>query len=147
MANDCSHGVDEERRGGGALTSAQVHTWPAWRGSARVADQARPGVVFTGGGVAAQGASTGEASTSAVHPPQPPQERTTSTTRVTGVASSSEATRAGGNRVRDGKGSPQRGGVRQIHLVEEAEGSGARRLPQMAVAEVGGGRRRSPEAA
>jgi hypothetical protein len=26
---------------------AQVHTWPAWRGSARAADQARPKVDFT----------------------------------------------------------------------------------------------------
>jgi hypothetical protein len=26
---------------------AQVHTWPAWRGSARAADQARPREVFT----------------------------------------------------------------------------------------------------
>jgi hypothetical protein len=45
------------------LTNARVHTWLAWRGSARAADQARLEVDFTGGGVATQGASTGDAST------------------------------------------------------------------------------------
>jgi hypothetical protein len=104
------------------LTNARVHTWPAWRGSARVADQARLEADFTRGGIAAQGASTGDASTCVIQPPQPPLERTPSTTRVIGAASSSEATKAGGTRARDDKGSPRRGGDHQIQLEEEVEG-------------------------
>jgi hypothetical protein len=68
--------MEEEKVGEGGddlLTSAQVHTWPVWRGSARVADQARPEEDFTGGGIAAQGAPTGDASTCAAQQPQPPR--------------------------------------------------------------------------
>jgi hypothetical protein len=36
---------------------AQVLTWPAWQGSARAANQARPGEDFTGAATAAQGAT------------------------------------------------------------------------------------------
>jgi hypothetical protein len=35
------------------LTNARVHTWPAWRGSARAADQAWLEVDFTGGSIIA----------------------------------------------------------------------------------------------
>jgi hypothetical protein len=56
-----------------SLTCAQVHPWPTWRGSAHAADQARPEGDFTGGGIAAQGAPIGDASTDVVQPPQPPQ--------------------------------------------------------------------------
>jgi hypothetical protein len=75
MASDFGH-VGEEGRGERIRfhsPSAQVHTWPAWRGSARAADQARPEEDFTGGGVAAQGAPTGDASTCAAQPLQPPR--------------------------------------------------------------------------
>jgi hypothetical protein len=86
MANDYSHGDDEERRGGGALTSTQVHTWLAWRGSAHAADQARPEENFTGGGIAAQGAPNGDASTCATRSPSTPQKHNARTMRVTIVA-------------------------------------------------------------
>jgi hypothetical protein len=39
------------------LTIAQVPTWPAWQGSARVANQARPGEDFTRAAVVARGAT------------------------------------------------------------------------------------------
>jgi hypothetical protein len=39
------------------LTIAQVPTWPAWRGSARTANQARSGEDFTGAAAAARGAT------------------------------------------------------------------------------------------
>jgi hypothetical protein len=46
---------------------AQVHSWPAWRGSARATDQERPREVFTSGDFVAQGAPVGDASTCATH--------------------------------------------------------------------------------
>jgi hypothetical protein len=93
---------------------AQVHTWPAWRGSARAADQARPREVFTGGGVVAQGAPVGDASTCAA---QPPKHHAANTGRRSGEVSSSKATRAGETRAGSSSGSPPRGGVFQIYLV------------------------------
>jgi hypothetical protein len=47
-------GSSEEKE---MLTIAQVPTWPAWRGSARAANQARPGEDFTRAAAVAQGAT------------------------------------------------------------------------------------------
>jgi hypothetical protein len=87
MASDCSHGGEEGRgeRRWFYSPGAQVHTWPAWRGSARAIDQARPEEDFTGGGVAAQGAPTGDASTCAAQPPQPPRSTLASNVRAIAV--------------------------------------------------------------
>jgi hypothetical protein len=119
---------------------AQVHTWPAWRGSARAADQARSREVFIGGGGVAQGATVRDASTCAA---QPPKHRAANTRRRSGEVSSSKATRAGKTRAGSSSGSPHRGGVFQIRLVGEEEDAEASIWPKVAAAEdVEGGRNR-----
>jgi hypothetical protein len=101
---------------------------------------ARPREVFTGGGVAAQGAPVWEASTCAAHPPK---HRAANTGRISGEVSSLKATRASKTRAESSSGSPRRGGVFQIRLVGEEEDAEARNWPKVAATEdVGGGRNR-----
>jgi hypothetical protein len=125
---------EEERttltRRPGAYLAGMARQCP--RGRPGAADQARPREVFTGGGVAAQGAPVGDASTCAA---QPPKHRTTNTGKRSGKVSSSEATRAGETRAGSSSGSPRRGGVFQIHFVGKEEDTEAIILPKVAAAE------------
>jgi hypothetical protein len=81
---------------------------------------------------------TSGTSTSVAHTPWPPRRRTTSTVRRTTAKSSLEAIGSGGAWARNGKGSPRRSGVCQIHLVEGVEAIGAHHLPQVTATEVAG---------
>jgi hypothetical protein len=76
-------------------------------------------------------------------------KHTAGTARRTAAASGLEAMGAGGAWAKNGKGSPRRCGVCQIHLVEEVEAIGVHRLPQVSatkVAGVGRNRRATAEA-
>jgi hypothetical protein len=111
---------------------AQALAWKAWRGSARTAGQVQPRV--TSPWQHREHLILG-ASTSAAQPPQPPQTRTSSTTKGSSVASSLEATGVDRTRAGNSPESHRRGGILEIHLVEEVEGSGVLCLPQVAAAE------------
>jgi hypothetical protein len=119
-----------ERREAVALTSAQVLTWLAWRGSAHAANQARPGDDFTGGGT--------------VSAPGAPDRgyfhwccTTTKTTTALSLAHAREVIIDGklrGDQSRQNpsqrwQGSPRRGGGRQIQLVEGVEDDEEHRFP------------------
>jgi hypothetical protein len=131
-----------ERREAIVLTSAQVLTWLAWRGSARAANQARPGDDFTDGGtVSAPGAPDHgyfhrccmTTKTATALPPAHDWE-----VIIDGELRGDQSRR---NPSQRWQGSPRRGGGYQIQSMEGVEDAEEHRLPQVAVAEIVGGKR------
>jgi hypothetical protein len=139
-----NRGQRREGRGRGEephSPDAQVHTWPAWRGSARAADQARPREVFTElhrehHTLALPPAFTHEAQT-LEQAQQAPAQRGTA----------SEVFRGGRSREERSTRSPRRGGDRRFRLVEMVEGAEASVSPKVATAETTGVGQRSQAAA
>jgi hypothetical protein len=120
---------------------AQVHTWPAWRGSARAADQARPREVFTELHqehhiLALSPAFTHEAQALELAQQAPARRGTASEVFGGGRSREERSTR-----------SPRRGGGRRFCLVEMIEGAEASVSAKVAAAETTGVGRRSQVAA
>jgi hypothetical protein len=122
---------------------AQVQTWPAWRGSTRAADQARPREVFT--------ELHREHHTLALPPANAREAQALehaqhlSKLQRRGTASGV----LGGGRFREGRStrSPRRGGSQRFRLVELVEGAEVSISPKVAAAEATGVGRSSQAAA
>jgi hypothetical protein len=139
-----NRGQRREGRGRGEephSPDAQVHTWPAWRGSARAADQARPREVFT--------ELHREHHTLALPPAFTHEAQTLEQAQQAPARRGTASEVFGGGRSREERltRSPRRGGGRRFRLVEMVEGAEASVSPKVATAETTGVGRRSQAAA